>query len=117
MPGMGRPAMSEWEYRKIDLNQQQPGGDDLEVLNAAGAEGWELVGITSNHIAYLKREFLEVVPASTTHATPAAAPRRATASAEAEGPVTGHEVRVKYRDPVTKQTWSGCGPHGDLAQE
>ena len=48
--------MSEWEYRKIDLNLHRPQGDELDLLNAAGAEGWELVGITSNNFAYLKRE-------------------------------------------------------------
>jgi hypothetical protein len=47
--------MTDWEYRKIDLNQQRPRSDELFMLHAAGAEGWELVGITSNNIAYLKR--------------------------------------------------------------
>lgn len=48
--------MTEWEYRKIDLNQQHPRSDELELVNAAGADGWELVGITSNNIAYMKRQ-------------------------------------------------------------
>ena len=52
--------MTDWEYRKFDLNLHRPQGDELDLLNAAGAEGWELIGITSNNIAYLKRE-LEVV--------------------------------------------------------
>ena len=43
-------AVTEWEYRKIDLNQQRPRSDELEMLNAAGADGWELVAITSNNI-------------------------------------------------------------------
>ena len=32
--------MPEWKYRKIDLNQYRPRGDELDLLNAAGAEGW-----------------------------------------------------------------------------
>ena len=51
--------MTEWEYRKIDLNQQRPRSDELAMLNAAGADGWELVGITTNNAAYLKRPIEE----------------------------------------------------------
>jgi hypothetical protein len=93
-------TVSEWEYRKIDLNLHRPQGDELDLLNAAGAEGWELVGITSNNFAYLKREGAEV---------------RGEARAE-HGHPNGHdsedgraEVKVKYRDPVTNETWSGRG--------
>ena len=84
-------TVSEWEYRKIDLN----------LLNAAGAEGWELVGITSNNFAYLKRE----------GAVHAGGQTRAE-----HGHPNGYdaedgraEVKVKYRDPVTNETWSGRG--------
>ena len=56
--------MPEWKYRKIDLNLYRPQGDELDLLNAAGAEGWELVGITSNNMAYLKRELAEVAAAA-----------------------------------------------------
>jgi hypothetical protein len=38
--------MLEWEYRKLFLNQHAPRGDELDLLNAAGAEGWELVGLS-----------------------------------------------------------------------
>lgn len=44
-----------WEYDKIDLNCPPRKSDDVDLLNAAGREGWELVHITSNNIAYLKR--------------------------------------------------------------
>ena len=54
--------MPEWKYRKIDLNLYRPQGDELDLLNAAGAEGWELIGITSNNMAYLKREVEEAAP-------------------------------------------------------
>jgi hypothetical protein len=61
-------TVSEWEYRKIDLNQHRPQYDELDLLNAAGADGWELVGITSNNFAYLKRELEELAPAPTAYA-------------------------------------------------
>jgi hypothetical protein len=31
--------VSEWEYRKMDLNQQRPRSDDLDMLNTCGADG------------------------------------------------------------------------------
>jgi hypothetical protein len=48
--------MGEWEYRKLDLNDAPRRGDDIDVLNRAGSEGWELVAVTGNGVAYLKRE-------------------------------------------------------------
>jgi hypothetical protein len=87
--------VSEWEYRKIDLNLHRPQGDELDLLNAAGAEGWELVGITSNSFAYLKREVAEVAAAGRPNGYDAEDGRA--------------EVKVKYRDPVTNETWSGRG--------
>jgi H-NS histone family len=96
--------MPEWKYRKIDLNLYRPKGDELDLLNDAGAGGWELVGIVSNSIAYLKREVEEVSPMAHTDET-----------RSHKGP-NGHdagdgraEVKVKYRDPVTNETWSGRG--------
>jgi hypothetical protein len=88
-------TVSEWEYRKIDLNLHRPQGDELDLLNAAGAEGWELVGITSNNFAYLKREVAEVAGAGHPNGYDAEDGRA--------------EVKVKYRDPVTNETWSGRG--------
>jgi hypothetical protein len=102
--------VTEWEYKKIDLNQQRTGSDELEMLNAAGANGWELVGITSNNIAYLKREFEELAPASTGNtgiATPLARDANANSNDPKEERV--QEVKAKYRDPVTHETWSGRG--------
>lgn len=55
-----------WEYEKIDLNTVPPKADDIDVLDRAGRDGWELVAITRNNIAYLKRQV--------------AAPKRATRS-------------------------------------
>ena len=47
--------MQQWEYTKIDLNSATARRDDIEFLTDAGNEGWELVAITVNNIAYLKR--------------------------------------------------------------
>jgi len=98
--------VTEWVYRKIDLNQQDPRKDDLDLLNLVGEEGWELVGITSNNIAYLKRPLEED------------GERRAPCNGETPGlardepnenePHT-NEAKEKYRDPVTGETWSGRG--------
>ena len=54
--------MSLWEYRKIMLNQLSAKTNDVDVLNDAGDEGWELVAILANNIAYLKRQVGESVP-------------------------------------------------------
>ena len=48
--------MPPWEYRKIDLSDPRHMTDDIELLNAAGEEGWEVVHITANNVAYLKRD-------------------------------------------------------------
>jgi hypothetical protein len=48
--------MPEWEYRKIDLGDLPRNTSDLDLLDKAGEEGWELVVITSNNIAYFKRQ-------------------------------------------------------------
>lgn len=95
--------MREWEYLKIDLNQQRPRGDELDLLNAAGAHGWELVGITSNNIAYLKREVGEAVPTAVTATARHAEPEGSGENGQVR------EARVKYRDPRTNETWSGRG--------
>jgi hypothetical protein len=61
--------MPVWEYRQVDLNDVPRKADELDLLNEIGAEGWELVGIMDNHVAYLKRL-----------ATPAQPPRSPRAS-------------------------------------
>jgi hypothetical protein len=48
--------MTRWEYRKIDLNEVPRRVDDIEMLVDAGKDGWELVSVTTNNIAYLKRQ-------------------------------------------------------------
>ncbi len=99
--------MSEWEYRKIDLSQQGPRSDELDLLNAAGADGWELVGITSNNIAHLKRP-LDQHAAPPTAYTGTAAPFEGHANGR-EKDESPHGVKVKYRDAQTNDTWTGRG--------
>jgi len=47
--------MPQWEYNKIDLNNVSAKSNELDSLDDAGKDGWELVGITANNFAYLKR--------------------------------------------------------------
>ena len=47
--------MPRWRYRVIDLNDLPPRFGEVDVLNAAGEDGWVLVAITGNRIAHLKR--------------------------------------------------------------
>jgi len=51
-----------WEYTKIDLNNVPRKTDDIDLLNGAGSDRWELVGITTNNIAFLKRLIEEPGP-------------------------------------------------------
>ena len=47
--------MKYWEYEKIELNDLPRGMRDMDLLNAAGADGWELVAVTASNCAILKR--------------------------------------------------------------
>jgi hypothetical protein len=55
-------SMSEWEYTTINLSNLLSA---LEVLNDAAKDGWELVAITGNNLAYLKREVAKATPTTT----------------------------------------------------
>jgi len=96
--------VAEWEYRKIDLNQVPRKTDEVDVLCDAGEEGWELVAILQNNVAYLKRQVGGEVSVTTARngATQLADTNDAPAS-------RGYEVKAKYRDPKTNETWSGRG--------
>jgi hypothetical protein len=48
--------MMRWEYRKIDLNDVPSKISDIDILVDAGRDGWELVGVSANNVAYLKRQ-------------------------------------------------------------
>jgi hypothetical protein len=65
--------MLQWEYRKINLNDLPRKTDDIDVLTDAGAQGWDLIAITPNNIAYLKRPLDDPAPA---HETAARTTRR-----------------------------------------
>jgi hypothetical protein len=54
--------MRQWEYLRVDLNDTPRRGEEVEVLNRAGSEGWELVTVTSNGVAILKREVAPAQP-------------------------------------------------------
>jgi H-NS histone family len=101
-------AMTEWEYKKIDLNQLARQTDEIDVLCKAGEDGWELVVILANNVAYLKRELDEVV-SETTAASTGAPLRDAPTNGAAGTAGNAHEVKAKYRDPATGDTWSGRG--------
>jgi hypothetical protein len=49
-------VMPKWEYEKIDLSDTPRRGDEIDLLDTLGEEGWELVAITQKHVAYLKRQ-------------------------------------------------------------
>ena len=55
--------MSQWEYRRINLAELPSRGGEMELLAAAGDDGWELVTIASNGLAYFKRLVEEAPPA------------------------------------------------------
>jgi hypothetical protein len=58
--------MPQWDYRKINLNDTPRKTDDMDLLNNAGEDGWELVAITSHNFAYLKRQREDIArPAKT----------------------------------------------------
>jgi hypothetical protein len=48
--------MRTWEYLRLDLNDTPRRGEEVDLLNRAGSEGWELVAVTGNGVAILKRE-------------------------------------------------------------
>jgi hypothetical protein len=56
--------MPQWEYSKIDLNNVPPRSTEIDLLDDAGKDGWELVRITANNFAYLKRPVDEISPAA-----------------------------------------------------
>jgi hypothetical protein len=46
----------QWEYRKISLNERPRRTTDIDLLNDFGGDGWQLVCVLDNGVAYLKRE-------------------------------------------------------------
>ena len=102
--------MGLWEYRKIALNQLSPKTADVDVLNDAGDEGWELVAILPNNIAYLKREIEETISEIEERSAGQVAREEARRpNGNIPDAVRASEVKAKYRDPKTGETWSGRG--------
>jgi len=52
----------QWQYRTLDLAEFPHKMSNIDVLNAAGGEGWELVAIAVNGVAILKRPVVEDAP-------------------------------------------------------
>jgi hypothetical protein len=48
--------MRQWEYLRLDLSDIPRRGEEVDALNRAGSEGLELVTVTANGIALLRRE-------------------------------------------------------------
>jgi hypothetical protein len=67
--------MPQWDYRKIDLNDLPRSKEDIDLLTNAGDDGWELVVITPNNFAYLKRP-VEALSRAQEAAQPARTTRR-----------------------------------------
>jgi hypothetical protein len=73
--------MQVWEYRQVDLNDLPRKTHEVDVLNELGDQGWELVGILGNHVAYLKRRAVAVsrssspAPPKTPPSSPPRSPR------------------------------------------
>jgi hypothetical protein len=47
--------MVRWEYLTIDLAYLPARTGEVDLLNDAGGQGWELITIMSNHVAYMRR--------------------------------------------------------------
>ena len=63
--------MHPWEYLIISLNDLPFKTRAIDLLNDAGKNRWELVAITGNNMAYLKR--LIARPATRSTSAPASA--------------------------------------------
>ena len=101
--------MRRWEYKKIALNEAPRRGDEIDLLCDAGEEGWELVAVLPNGVAYLKRQVMDTVSESAERPSGEirdAEPAEAASTAANGGSAS---VKPKYRDPVTGETWSGRG--------
>lgn len=101
--------MPKFEYLTLDLNAVLPRSADLKVLNAAGAEGWELVSISAINIAVLKRishdnDDIGADEDVVAHADPVPD------ESEVAGADQRKTVAIKYRDPNNPEnTWTGRG--------
>lgn len=70
--------MTRWEYCELDLGETSKHHDEIDLLNRAGSQGWELVAVLPPVRALMKRP---VAPIS----RPRTASSQAT-SADVRGP-------------------------------
>ena len=71
--------MPQWEYDKINLNDAPRKSDDIDLLNDAGKGGWELMLISRNNVAYVKRQ-IDVTPVRDQPPPAQSRPRKAPSS-------------------------------------
>ncbi|MCL5961855.1 MAG: hypothetical protein M1358_21495 [Chloroflexi bacterium] len=69
IPSEGEHAVIEWEYLTMPFHAD-PGPKEMARMNALGAQGWELAGLTvgggSTHSAVFKRRKVSKVAERTT---------------------------------------------------
>jgi len=99
--------VQNWEYTKIALNEVPRRGDDIDLLRDAGEEGWELVAILENNVAYLKREVMASASETAERVSEQTGQRASSEVASVASDASS--VKPKYRDPATAATWSGRG--------
>jgi DNA-binding protein H-NS len=98
----GGARITRWEYKKIVLHELPRKHTDIDLLCAAGEDGWELVAILPNNVAYLKRHI--EVPQEV-----ALREERADTKVDARSAEMSSAASARYRDPQTGETWSGRG--------
>jgi DNA-binding protein H-NS len=106
--------MIEWEYRKLALSPLPRKTEEIDLLCEAGKDGWELVAILDNNVAYMKREVGDSVSETETIEPSGIAFRQEqevnhTGNGAAAVAGNVHGVKAKYRDAKTNETWSGRG--------
>ena len=72
--------MPQWQYKKYDLNDLPRKANEIDLLCDAGEQGWELVTITTNSIAYFKRQLGIIAPAEETPSAARLARRKSATS-------------------------------------
>jgi DNA-binding protein H-NS len=98
--------MRKWEYEKIAPNETPHRGDEIDLLCDAGEDGWELVALLPNGVAYLKREVMDTLSESAEEDSNV---MEQAELAGVEHAASNAHVKPKYRDPATGETWSGRG--------
>ena len=101
--------MRAWEYKKIALGEVPRKRDEIDLLSDAGEDGWELIAVLSNNVAYLKREVMDTVPEVEERPSDEVRPAEPTVAESTASNGGASTVKPKYRDATTGETWSGRG--------